>query len=528
MILVIAVLLFFSSSIFLGFLIQKMKRVVLPPVPPLPLGPSPWPIIGCVLEMWRNRPAYRWIHDLLKHLNTDIVCVRLGKVHVIAVKSPEIAREFLKKHDAVFASRPITMATHHFSSGYLTTVVVPLGEQWKKMRRVLATDVLNQSRLQWLVDKRNNEADNLVKFLYSQCSNNENGSVVNVRNATQHYSTSVIRRMIFNTRYFGNGREDGGPGLEEERHVSALFTILLHTYAFCVSDYLPWLRPFDIGGHEKKVRDALKIIKQYQDPIIDERVRKWRCSNKENRIKEPVEENCLLDVFVSLKGADGQPLLSAEEIKAQIIELQLATVDNPSNIAEWALSEMLNQPEMLTKAQEELNRIVGIDMLVQESHIPYLPYIKACARESLRLHPVAPFNLPHFSTADAIVAGYFIPKGSSVLLSRLGLGRNPKVWENPLRFDPERHLNGDASQQVELEERDLRFISFTTGRRGCMGGTLGTTITVMLLARILQGFTWSMPPKVVKIDLTEAQTLFKLNPLYAHAKPRLPAAMYLI
>ncbi|XP_024191621.2 tryptophan N-monooxygenase CYP79A68 [Rosa chinensis] len=187
---------------------------------------------------------------------------------------------------------------------------------------------------------------------------------------------------------------------------------------------------------------------------------------------------------------------------------------------------MLNQPEMLTKAQEELNRIVGIDMLVQESHIRHLPYIRACARESLRLHPVAPFNVPHFSTADAIVAGYFIPKGSSVLLSRLGLGRNPKVWENPLRFDPERHLSGDASQQVELEERDLRFISFTTGRRGCIGGTLGTTITVMLLARLLQGFTWSMPPKVDKIDLTEAPTLFKLNPLHAHAKPRLPAAMY--
>ncbi|PRQ55672.1 putative phenylalanine N-monooxygenase [Rosa chinensis] len=525
MIPVIVVLLFFASSIILGFLIQKTKRVVLPLVPPLPPGPSPWPIIGCVPEMWRNRPAYRWIHDLLKQLNTDIACVRLGKVHVIAVKSPEIAREFLKKHDAVFASRPITMATHLFSSGYLTVGVTPMGEQWKKMRRVLIAEVFNQSRLRWLLDKRNDEADNLVKFLYSQCLNSENGSVVNVRIAAQHYSANVMRRMFFNTRYFGKGREDGGPGLEEELHVSALFTLVLHTYAFCVSDYLPWLRPFDIGGHEKKVKDALKIIKQYQDPIIDERVRMWRCSNQENRIKAPVEES-LLDVFISLKGADGQPLLSAEEIKAQITELQLATVDNPFSISEWALSEMLNQPEMLTKAQEELNRIVGIDKHVQESHIPHLPYIRACARESLRLHPVAPFNLPHVSTDDAIVAGYFIPKGSSVILSRLGLGRNPKVWENPLRFDPERHLSGDASQQVELEEHELRFISFTTGRRGCMGGTLGTTITVMLFARLLQGFTWSMPPKVDKIDLTEAPTLFKLHPLHAHAKPRLPAAMY--
>ncbi|XP_050378084.1 tryptophan N-monooxygenase CYP79A68-like [Argentina anserina] len=527
MIPVIAALLILALSIFFVFFTQKKKRAVLPPMPPLPPGPTPWPIVGCVPEMLRNRPTYIWIHDILEQLNTDIACVRLGSVHVIAVKSPEISKEFLKKHDTIFASRPVTMATHLLSSGYLTTVVVPMGQQWKKMRRVLVGDVLHQSKLQWLLNKRNIEADNLMKFLYSQCSTNENGSVVNVRYAAQHYAISVMKRMIFNTRYFVKAREDGGPGIEDERHGSALFTILLHLYAFCVSDYLPWLKPFDIGGHEKKVTDALKTIKQYQDPIIDERLRKWRCSDLENKIKEGVEED-LLDVLISLKQENGQPLLSAEEIKAQITEIQLATMDHPFSIAEWTLSEMLNQPEMLAKAQEELNRIVGVDVLVQESHIPKLTYIKACARESLRLHPVAPFNVPHVSIVDATVAGYFIPKGSNVLLSRVGLGRNPKIWDNPLKFDPERHLSEDASQQVDLEERGLRFISFTTGRRSCPGGTLGTTITVMLLARLLQGFTWNMPPHVDKIDLTEAHSLFKLRPLYAHAKPRLHAAVYMV
>ncbi|XP_050365522.1 tryptophan N-monooxygenase CYP79A68-like [Argentina anserina] len=478
--------------------------------------------------MRRNRPAHIWMHDILEQLNTDIACVRLGKIHVIIVKSPELAREFLKNHDKTFASRPTDMASQSLSSGYLSTAVVPFGKQWKKMRRVLIVDMLNQSRMRWLLDKRNDEADNLVRFLYNQCSNNANGSVVSVRNAAQNYSASVIRKMIFNMRYFGKGRKDGGPGLEEDRHLSALLTILSYLYAFYVPDYLPWLGLFDIEGHEKKVRDAVKIIKQYQKPIIDERIRKWRSSNQEQTICEkPVQED-LLDVFILLKDANGQPLLSAEEIEAQVTELQLATVDNPSNATEWTLSEMLNHPEMLTKAQEELDRVVGQDMLVQESHIPHLPYITACVRESFRLHPVAPFNLPHVSKSDSIVAGYMIPKDSHVLLSRLGLGRNPKVWENPLRFDPERHLNEFGGQQVDLREQELRFISFSTGRRGCIGSTLGTTMSVMLLARLLQGFTWSMPPKMDKIDLTEARgCLFKLYPLYANAKPRLSTALYL-
>nr|CAB3497470.1 unnamed protein product [Digitaria exilis] len=118
----------------------------------------------------------------------------------------------------------------------------------------------------------------------------------------------------------------------------------------------------------------------------------------------------------------------------------------------------------MPKAVEELDAVVGRDRHVQEADIPRLSYGKACIREAFRLHPVAPFNVPHVALADATVAGYRVPAGSHVLLSRVGLGRNPRVWDHPLRFDPDRHLlTGD---DVTLTENDLRFISFSTGRRG--------------------------------------------------------------
>nr|GEW13481.1 cytochrome P450 [Tanacetum cinerariifolium] len=87
---------------------------------------------------------------------------------------------------------------------------------------------------------------------------------------------------------------------------------------------------------------------------------------------------------------------------------------------------------------------------------------------SFRLHPFSPFNVPHISLKDTIVAGYFIPKGSHVLLSRLGLGRNPNVWNDPMRFDPDRHLVNNG-KQVVLSDHDLRILSFSTGKRGCPG-----------------------------------------------------------
>jgi phenylalanine N-monooxygenase len=202
-----------------------------------------------------------------------------------------------------------------------------------------------------------------------------------------------------------------------------------------------------------------------------------------------------------------------------------AAVDNPSNACEWAFAEMLNQPEILEKATEELDRVVGKERLVQESDFAHLNYVKACAREAFRLHPVAPFNVPHVSAADTTVANYFIPKGSYVLLSRLGLGRNPKVWDEPLKFKPERHLN--EMEKVVLTENNLRFISFSTGKRGCIGVTLGTSMTTMLFARLLQAFTWSLPPRQSSIDLTIAEDSMALaKPLSALAKPRLPPQVY--
>ncbi|XP_017984127.1 PREDICTED: phenylalanine N-monooxygenase [Theobroma cacao] len=490
----------------------------------LPPGPTPWPIIGNLPEIWIKRPAFRWIHGLMKELHTDILCVRLANIHVIAVTSPVIALEFLKKNDSVFASRPVTMATEYSSRRFLTIAVVPWGDQWKKMRRVVTCEILSTSKLHSLLENRTEEADNLVRFIYNQCKSNGHdnstaSAVVNLRLAMRQYGGNVIRKMIFNRRYFGEGRKDGGPGYEEEEHVESLFTVLRHAYSFILSDYIPWLRSFDLEGHEKTVSKAMKIVNEYQDPLIDERVQEWREGKR-------TESEDLLDAFILAKDSNGKPALSIEEIKAQCAELMLSTVDNPSNAVEWAMAEMINQPETLLKAVEEIDAVVGKERLVQEADIPKLNYVKACAREGFRLHPVAPFNIPHVSTADATVAGYFIPKGSHVLLSRYGLGRNPKVWDDPLKFNPERHLK-DGSMCVDLTETDLRFISFSTGRRGCMAVALGTAMTVMLLARLLQGFTWRVPPNEASIDLSEANdNLFMAKPLQALGQPRLPAHLY--
>lgn len=204
----------------------------------------------------------------------------------------------------------------------------------------------------------------------------------------------------------------------------------------------------------------------------------------------------------------------------------IASVDNPSNAVEWTMGEMMNEPTLLKRAVKELDHVVGCNRLVQEQDLPQLNYLKACIKESFRLHPFTAFNPPHVSTMDTTVASYFIPKGSHVLLSRRGLGRNPNVWADPLRFNPDRHLQGEE-KQVVLTDDELRMISFSTGKRGCPAVVLGSTITTIMLARMLQGFTWEPICKEVPINLDENHDDLSLaKPLVLIAKPRLPQHLY--
>ncbi|KAL1193466.1 Phenylalanine N-monooxygenase [Cardamine amara subsp. amara] len=490
---------------------------------PLPPGPKFWPLIGNLPAiLGRNKPVFRWIHSIMKELDTDIACIRLANTHVIPVTSSRIAREILKKQDSIFATRPLTMGTEYSSRGYLSIAVLPQGEQWKKMRRVVASHVTSQKSFKLTLEKITKEADNLVRYINNRCfKNHGNGdgfAVIDLRLAVRQYSGNVARKMMFGVRHFGKGSEDGsGPGFEEIEHVESLFTVLTHLYAFALSDYVPWLRFLDLKGHEKVVSNAMRNISKYNDPLVDERVMQWR----NGELKEPQD---FLDMLILAKDTDGKPTLSNEEIKAQLTDIMLATVDNPSNAAEWAMAEMINEPSIMKKAVEEIDKIVGKDRFVLETDLPDLNYLKACVKEAFRLHPVAPFNIPHMSTADTVVEGYFIPKGSHVLISRMGIGRNPNVWDKPLKYDPERHLDNNIN--VDINDPDLNIISFGTGRRGCMGVNIGSAMTYLLLARLIQGFTWSVPCEG-KIDISESKSdLFMAKPLHAIATPRLAAQVY--
>nr|GMC88612.1 isoleucine N-monooxygenase 2-like [Ipomoea batatas] len=410
MILIISVLLLLSCK----WIVRKQKANKQLPLPP---GPMAWPIVGCFPQLLRNKPVFRWMLNLMEEMNTEIACFNLGGTNVIAVTSPEVAREaacfnlggtnviavtspevareVLKKQDSVFASRPTCMSAELMSSNYLISVVAPMGEQWKKMRRVLSSHVVSPNALNWLYNKRATEADHLVHYIYNQCRNAAGGCggvVVDVRAMGKHFCGNVMKQMVFSKRYFKAGAEDGGPGVEDEEHIDATFGVLDLLYSFGISDYFPWLRMFDLEGHRKAIQKAVEGVRKYQDPEVDERIKMWKDGAK----TDDDEKQDILDVLINLKDAHG-------------------TNDNNCGQSfkrgRMGCSRNVKPTRKFSEEpRKNLNNVVGKERLVQESDLPRLNYLKRMFKGSISDHPIIIFVPPHLCSSDHNPVQLFHPQ----------------------------------------------------------------------------------------------------------------------
>ncbi|KAA8521984.1 hypothetical protein F0562_012702 [Nyssa sinensis] len=247
---------------------------------------------------------------------------------------------------------------------------------------------------------------------------------------------------------------------------------------------------------EKKIMDLVKYLSSMEGKVVN------------------VGEVVFATVFNVLSNA----LLSRDFIVLGVdgvmkgLELFSAGTDTSTSTVEWALAELIKNPESMKKVREELTREIKQESL-KESHLPQLPYLQACVKETLRLHPPAPFLLPHRALDSCKVMNYTIPKNAQVVVNIWAIGRDPVIWEEPLKFKPERFLNST----LDFKGNDFEFLPFGAGRRICPGLPMGAKQVSLALASLIHHFDWSLPhgndPNELDMNEKFGVTLHKEQPL---------------
>lgn len=199
-----------------------------------------------------------------------------------------------------------------------------------------------------------------------------------------------------------------------------------------------------------------------------------------------------------------------------------AGTDTSSKVIDWAMSEMMRNPRVLERAQDEIRRAFRGKNRIHETDIQSLSYFKSVVKETLRLHPPAPL-IPRECREPRNIDGFEIPVKTEVIINAWAIGRDPEYWHDADSFMPERF----NCSSLDFRGTNFEYIPFGAGRRICPGMLLGLANVELPLARLLYHFNWQLPGglKPENLDMTEAfgATVGKKKDLYLIPTPYSPS-----
>ncbi|CAI8596242.1 unnamed protein product [Vicia faba] len=298
----------------------------------------------------------------------------------------------------------------------------------------------------------------------------------------------MLGRRVFNDENHGND-----PKADDFKNM--ILEAMVLGGVFNISDFIPSLEWLDLQGVQAKT----KILHKKFDAFLTNIIEEHETSNSKSE-----KHKDLLTTLLALrdKGDDEGNKLTNIEIKTLLLNMFVAGTDTSSSR----------------------------DRNVKEEDIQNLPYLHAVIKETFRLHPSTPLSLPRIASESCEIFGYHIPKGATVLINVWAIARDPKQWDDPLVFKPERFLQGSDKCDVDIKGNNFEVIPFGAGRRICVGMSLGLRTVQLLTATLAHSFNWELEnglkPENMNMNEAFGLTLQRVVPLSVYPKCRLSPNVY--
>ncbi|XP_049369144.1 trimethyltridecatetraene synthase-like [Solanum verrucosum] len=480
----------------------------------LPPGPKPWPIIGN-LNLLGSLPHVSFHHLSQKY--GDLMLLKFGSKPVLVASSPEMAKEILKTHDAIFASRPALAAGKYTSFNNSDMTWAPYGAHWRQARKIFMTHIFSPRRLDSFEYIRVEEGRTLISRLFPL-----SGKPILLRDHLRRFTLRTISRLVMSDKYYSDDQSNSDALIITlETLQRMLDEWFLFGGVINIGDWVPWLSWFDLQGYVKRMKALGKNMTEFYKYVIEDHK-----AIKSQIEKEYVPKD-MVDTLLHL--ADDPNLkvkLTSDSLMGLIHDLIAGGTDTSATTIEWAFQELLRRPNIMDKAHQELDRAIGKERWVEEEDFSKLPYIDAIIKETLRLHPLGALLPPRYSIEDCNVAGYDIPKGTNVFVNAWSLGRNSKYWDRAEEFIPERFIENN----IDIKGQNFALLPFGSGRRRCPGYSLGMRLVRTTMANLLHGFNWKltgdMRPEDISMEEIYGLTTHPKKPISVIMEPKLPLHLY--
>nr|AMZ03403.1 cytochrome P450 CYP76AH16 [Plectranthus barbatus]UPO25015.1 cytochrome P450 CYP76AH16 [synthetic construct] len=438
----------------------------------LPPGPSPLPIFGNIFQLTGPNTCESFANLSKKY--GPVMSLRLGSLFTVVISSPEMAKEVLTNTD--FLERPLMQAVHAHDHAQFSIAFLPVTTpKWKQLRRICQEQMFASRILEKSQPLRHQKLQELIDHVQKCC---DAGRAVTIRDAA--FATTLNLMSV--TMFSADATELDSSVTAELRELMAGVVTVLGTPNF--ADFFPILKYLDPQGVRRKAHFHYGKMFDHIKSRMAERVELKKANP--NHLKHDDFLEKILDI--SLR-RDYE--LTIQDITHLLVDLYVAGSESTVMSIEWIMSELMLHPQSLAKLKAELRSVMGERKMIQESEdISRLPFLNAVIKETLRLHPPGPLLFPRQNTNDVELNGYFIPKGTQILVNEWAIGRDPSVWPNPESFVPERFLD----KNIDYKGQDPQLVPFGSGRRICLGIPIAHRMVHSTVAALIHNFEWKFAP----------------------------------
>ncbi|KAK5936304.1 hypothetical protein CgunFtcFv8_027853 [Champsocephalus gunnari] len=436
-------------------------------------GPKPLPIIGNVLEVG-SRP-YLSLTAMSKRYG-DVFQIQIGMRPVVVLSGSDTIRQALIKQGDDFAGRPDLPSFRLINDGKSLAFSTDQAGVWRARRKLAYSALRSFSTLKgttaeyscMLEEHICKEGEHLIKQLNTVMQ--ADGRFDPFRHIVVSVA-NVICGMCFGRRYdhddeellslvnlsdeFGRVVGSGNPG-----------------------DFIPALR-FLPSTAMTSFRQINARFNAFIQKIVTEH---YTTYDKDN-IRDITDS--LIDHCEDRKLDENSNVqMSDEKIVGIVNDLFGAGFDTISTALSWSVMYLVAYPEIQERLYQELKNTVGLERTPLLADRPNLPFLEAFILEIFRHSSFLPFTIPHCTTKNTSLKGYYIPKDTCVFINQWQINHDPELWKDPSSFVPDRFLSSDGGE-VNRQEGE-KVMVFGMGKRRCIGEVIARNEVYLFLAIIVQ------------------------------------------
>ncbi|XP_070169056.1 cytochrome P450 4C1-like isoform X1 [Polyergus mexicanus] len=436
-------------------------------------GRSPFSVTFELMKL-TNHERTLWFIQRMLDFKDGIFIYWIGLKPIINLYKPEFFEIILLSTVNIEKGFPYEMLASWLGKGLLTST----GKQWNHDRKLIGP-TFHFSILDQFAVVMSEKTEILTKCLEREIAKNP-GKAINIFPFANNVALDVICETAMGVNVHA-------------QEIETEYTTTIHRGSKLIVErfFRPWLWSdwlYNLVPSGRKYHSGLNIVHKFTKEVI--RKRKIARQSRNSTAKSENEDGefdigkrqrkAFLDLLLDQNEKDETPLTD-DELRAQVDTFMFEGHDTTAVAITWTLFLLGNNLEHQEKVHEELEEVFKDSKTpASVKELSQLKYLERIIKETLRLFPSVPL-ITRKLAEDVKINDYTLPKDATVTLAIGLMQKNPKVWSDPTKFDPDRFLPENSKHR-----NPYAYIPFSAGPRNCIGQRFALLEEKTILTAILR------------------------------------------